>query len=448
MKKIFLFAILCLVSTYAIAQARLTGKLNNFMGGNAIVIRLTDTGRLNDTLSVNADGTFAASLKIEKPGNAYLLFEEQHQSMEFFLEDGMQADLQITFTETLVDGKPQTDMSVTYSGDNKDCYDFIRQNGVIEHYKNWPFERINGMPFKVYRQQIEYEYEENRAKLNKVKSIAFRRITGKEVDEQLTRDICRWAWGKNKQKDADFDHWMASFDHNDPQNDMTYNYWRRYEDIHPLPADAPAIARYERLKQAFDNQEIINRLADSMIQNTLKDAPENMDEELTAYKATSTNKEGHAEADRLYAHYSKLKKGAPAADFDFYDKAGKRYTLKNLRGKAIYIDCWATWCGPCCAEIPYMEKLYEHYKKNKKVELISISLDDNRTKWEKKLKEDKPGWRQFICPDNFKSMLCKNYDINGIPRFLMIDKKGCIISLDAPRPSYDNIIEWIDGNLN
>jgi len=289
MKKIFLFAILCLVSTYAIAQARLTGKLNNFMGGNAIVIRLTDTGRLNDTLSVNADGTFAASLNVEKPGNAYLLFEEQHQSMEFFLEDGMKADLQITFTETLVDGKPQTDMSVTYSGDNKDCYDFIKQNGVMEHYKNWPFERINGMPFKTYREQIQHEYEETRAKLNKVKSIAFRRMAGKEVDEQLTRDICRWAWGKNKQKDADFDHWMASFDHNDPQNDMTYNYWRRYEDIHPLPADAPAIARYERLKQAFDNQEIINRLADSMIQNTLKDAPENMDEELAAYKATSTN---------------------------------------------------------------------------------------------------------------------------------------------------------------
>ena len=72
---------------------------------------------------------------------------------------------------------------------------------------------------------------------------------------------------------------------------MTYNYWRRYVDIHPLPTNAPAVARYERLKQAFDNQEIINQLADGMIQNTLKDAPENMDEELAAYKATSTNKE-------------------------------------------------------------------------------------------------------------------------------------------------------------
>ncbi len=45
-------------------------------------------------------------------------------------------------------------------------------------------------------------------------------------------------------------------------------------------------------------------------------------------------------------------------------------------------------------------------------------------------------------------ILNNDYGISGIPRFLMIDKKGCIISLDAPRPSYDNIIEWIDGNLN
>ena len=184
-----------------------------------------------------------------------------------------------------------------------------------------------------------------------------------------------------------------------------------------------------------------------MIQQILKDAPEDMDEQLAAYKACSTNPKGHAEADKLFAHYSKLKKGAPAADFDFYDKKGKRYTLKDLRGKAVYIDCWATWCGPCCAEIPYMEKLYAHYKGNKKIELISISLDDNKSKWEKKIAADKPGWRQFIVNDNFKSLLCKNYDIDGIPRFLMFDKKGNIISLDAPRPSDPKIIEWIDSNL-
>ena len=120
-----------------------------------------------------------------------------------------------------------------------------------------------------------------------------------------------------------------------------------------------------------------------------------------------------------------------------------------------------------------MEKLAAHYAKNKDIELISISLDEEQAKWEKKLAEDKPEWKQYICPDAFDSALCKNYDIYGIPRFLFFDKEGkvissalCknydiygiprflffdkegkVISLNAPRPSYESIIEYIDKHI-
>ena len=94
-----------------------------------------------------------------------------------------------------------------------------------------------------------------------------------------------------------------------------------------------------------------------------------------------------------------------------------------------------------------MEKLAAHYAKNKDIELISISIDENKEKWEKKLAEDKPKWKQFICLDAFESQLCKNYDINGIPRFLFFDKDGKVISLEAPRPSEEGIIEYIDKHL-
>ena len=122
--------------------------------------------------------------------------------------------------------------------------------------------------------------------------------------------------------------------------------------------------------------------------------------------------------------------------------------VKKWEKDKVYIfEFWATWCGPCCAEIPHMEKLAAHYAKNKKIVLLSISLDKNKAKWEKKLAEDKPQWRQFICLDAFDSEVCKNYGINAIPRFLFFDKDGKVISLDAPRPSSAKITEYIDRHI-
>ena len=140
--------------------------------------------------------------------------------------------------------------------------------------------------------------------------------------------------------------------------------------------------------------------------------------------------------------------GSIAADFTYPDVNGKEVSLSDFKGKVVLVDVWATWCGPCCMEIPYMEKLVKHYAKNKKIEFLSISLDENQKKWKKKLTEDKPEWKQFICPDNFQSTLCQEYDIDGIPRFLFFDKKGKIISLGAPRPSSSKIIEYIDQHIN
>ena len=164
-----------------------------------------------------------------------------------------------------------------------------------------------------------------------------------------------------------------------------------------------------------------------------------MEEVYKLYSNISTNPEARA--------LVKLRKGAPAIDFEMTDAKGKKFRLSDFHGKAVYIDVWATWCGPCCAEIPHMEKLAAHYAKNKKIVLLSISLDKNKAKWEKKLAEDKPQWRQFICLDAFDSEVCKNYGINAIPRFLFFDKDGKVISLDAPRPSSAKITEYIDRHI-
>lgn len=451
-QKLTIGALFACFSLAASATAHLTGKITNYSGGNVLLIQTTDSLMQNDTLVIAKDGSFAKDIKVLEPGVAYLGLEDKKAFCQVFLEDGMNFDVRITENKASAKdveaGKAEA-VSFEYQGDNKDCFDYLKAYDPFNLVMAWSFERLDTISFNNYRQQWTAEVEAYKAAANKVKSLAFRRIQNKQLEHYISDELFRWVWADNKSHatDKDFVAWVESFDHNDIQNiGFCDKYLRWYEKAHPEAAKGKG-GSFSILTQAFDNQEIVNAFADEQILQFLRQAPEDMDELMIAYKQVSTNKQGWAEADKVYAHYSKLKKGSQAADFTMTDKNGKTFSLSDLRGKAVYIDCWATWCGPCCMEIPYMEKLYQHYKGNKNIELISISLDTNKQKWLNKLKTDKPQWRQFICPDNFQSQLCKNYNIDAIPRFLFFDKDGKIISLDAPRPSDENIIQYIDKSL-
>lgn len=133
--------------------------------------------------------------------------------------------------------------------------------------------------------------------------------------------------------------------------------------------------------------------------------------------------------------YRKTGKGAPAFDTTMTSPEGKVDRLSDHFGKFLYIDVWATWCGPCCAEIPHLEKLVERFKDNDRVEFISLSVDSDRKAWQKKLDTDRPAWAQFILSKDETAAFMKAWGITGIPRFIMIDKEGRIFAADATRPS-------------
>lgn len=446
--KMITMALLSGISLSAAATAHITGKINNYSGGNVLLIQMTDSSQVTDTMRLAKDGSFAKDIKVVSPGIAYFGLEDKKAFCQVFVEDDIRFN--INMTENKIGKKENADaqpVTFEYQGDNQDCYDYLRSHDTFNLLENWPFERLDTISFNAYRQQWTAEVEAYKVEANQVKSLEFRRMMNEQLDYFVSAELFRWVWADNKAhlSDPDFTRWVESFDHNDPKNfDFCGNYLRWYALAHPLKEKGGS---FIILTKAFTNQDIINAFADEQIVQFLRQAPEDMDDQMAAYKRVSTNKKGWAEADKVYAHYSKLKKGSQAADFTMTDKDGKQLSLADLRGKAVYIDCWAMWCGPCCMEIPYMEKLYQHYKDNKNIELISISLDTNKQKWINKLKADKPQWRQFICPDNFKSQLCQNYDIDAIPRFLFFDKDGKIISLDAPRPSDENIIKFIDDAL-
>ncbi|MBS2097684.1 TlpA family protein disulfide reductase [Carboxylicivirga linearis] len=131
---------------------------------------------------------------------------------------------------------------------------------------------------------------------------------------------------------------------------------------------------------------------------------------------------------------NKLKTGVIAPVFSYKDINGKLITSDDLKGKVIYIDVWATECGPCIGEIPYLKSL-ERELKNLDVAFVSISVDNDKSKWEKMVVEKALCGYQLFAPDAYDSEIIKDYAIRGIPRFIIIDKEGKLVNTNASRPS-------------
>ena len=144
---------------------------------------------------------------------------------------------------------------------------------------------------------------------------------------------------------------------------------------------------------------------------------------------------------------AQVKTGDAAADFSFSTPDGEKYTMASFAGKVVYIDVWATWCPPCRAEIPHMQKLEKSYE-GKKVAFVSISIDKDKTAWDKWQKDKTMTGVQLYAPQEQVRSFAQSYGINTIPRFILVGKDGKVIDDNAPRPSdVKEITELIDKAL-
>jgi thiol-disulfide isomerase/thioredoxin len=131
----------------------------------------------------------------------------------------------------------------------------------------------------------------------------------------------------------------------------------------------------------------------------------------------------------------KFKKGNPSPTFENYENyKGGKSSLKDFKGKFVYIDVWATWCKPCIGQIPALKELEEEYK-GKNIEFVSISTDKKEaySKWKDMIKEKEMGGVQLWAGDDQQFSI--DYNIRSIPRFIFIDPDGNIVNANAPRPS-------------
>lgn len=138
--------------------------------------------------------------------------------------------------------------------------------------------------------------------------------------------------------------------------------------------------------------------------------------------------------------------GKGAANFTYPDVTGREVSLSDFKGKVVLVDVWATWCGPCRGEIPHLKKLEEEMH-GTDVVFLGVSVDEakDKQKWLDFIKKEELGGIQLLASG--WSKITKDYKINGIPRFMVFDRKGNIVSVDAPRPSNPELRKLLEEEL-
>jgi len=202
---------------------------------------------------------------------------------------------------------------------------------------------------------------------------------------------------------------------------------------------------------ALEKEEFTSAINEKKVAFTdLKNSYKNLDSSLIA----TDTKDTKMLFEFIIARYDKVAnlyklKGSPSPKFVNYENyKGGTTSLDDFKGKYVYVDVWATWCGPCKAEIPFLKELEKEFH-GKNIVFVSVSVDkkDAHETWKKMIAEKEMGGVQLFADNDWNSQFVKDYGIEGIPRFLLIDDKGNVLNPDAPRPSNPNLKAVLNGLL-
>ena len=123
----------------------------------------------------------------------------------------------------------------------------------------------------------------------------------------------------------------------------------------------------------------------------------------------------------------RIEPGRLAPEFTLARRDSSLVSLADYRGKVVVLDFWASWCRPCRASFPWVREFYEEYRE-KGVEIIGMSIDENKASWEKALDEERLPWPQVIDEiEKGRSRVGGLYHVLAVPMFVVVDKEGKIV---------------------
>ncbi|MBK7306877.1 MAG: TlpA family protein disulfide reductase [Chitinophagaceae bacterium] len=141
--------------------------------------------------------------------------------------------------------------------------------------------------------------------------------------------------------------------------------------------------------------------------------------------------------------HAQLRIGELAPEIELMSKEDSMVKLSLFNGKVVLIDFWASWCGPCRAANPYIQKLYKKYK-DSGFEVFAVSLDVNKPLWLKAIKRDKLTYMQVIDNSGWLSKVAEKYYIDALPTNFLLDKSGKIVAINIEgKELFDKVKELV-----
>jgi thiol-disulfide isomerase/thioredoxin len=418
------------------SYVRLSGEITN---PNSDKITIRGNGYIK-VIDVNTNGTFDDTLVI-KQGN--YTFYDTKESTAMYLAPGYRLDISL-------DGK-EFDETLKYSGIGE------KPNNFNASY--FLFNEKNAIDSETYKKMENQEYFDYELKTNaslmkllnesEIENEQFLESQADKFRFQMLNNLITklgedYFAGKTKGIITQYlDSEIDKIDFKDSvmfasNNDYRY-FLSSYFVAGLTSGDLKTLELY--------NEELLEMQKKSIV-TTLKRGisfynMEKLDIYYQTYVKLASNDKGINRIKEKYDRIKTLKKGSPSPSFNYPDSSGKNISLESLKGQLVYVDVWATWCGPCKAQIPFLKQLEEKYREED-IAFVSLSIDQlkNISKWKDMIVDKELEGIQIIADKAWRSKFVTDYVIEGIPRFILIDKDGNLMDPMAPRPAI-----YVDGEM-
>lgn len=399
---------------------------------------------------INSDRTFDDTLTLR---DAYYNLNLGENTYELFLKQGFR--LELILGDTLLfagNGSQENNYLVAQSDlgwslqkflDKKYCENLdenaflmlmdslltIREQLLLPNEKDFDQEF-----FYIEHNKLKYQYMHQKALYDSSRRLATKNLDFKVSESYYTTLFNDFDVNNGRlAKVRDYIYTIHSYLYNKAEQEMNKN-----------GTDDRYLAILHILNQEITDPAVREEASYYMVRYNL-DRTDELDSIYKFLKPNLTNERYINELETKYKRFKKIAKGSQSPSFELIDVHGKLVKLDDLRGRFVYIDIWSTTCSPCLSEIPYLEKMIEQTN-GKDINWVSINVIDSESHWKKTVQEKSMNGIQLHAEAS-KTTFLKEYLVQGIPRFILLDPTGRIVDSSAPRPSDPKLTALLDRLL-